>query len=385
MKLIHISDLHFGKRLNDYSLIDDQRYIVFNKIIPAIEAEKPDAVLIAGDVYDKSMPIVEAVNLLDDFLVKLAEMNVNVMLISGNHDSPERMAFGGRILKSSKIFISPVYNGDIRPVTLKDSYGEVDFYLLPFIRPSSVRNCFEEAEISSYNDAVRYAIDKMNIDKNKRNVLISHQYVTGSERTDSETISIGGLDNIDVSVFADFDYVALGHIHRPQNCGSERVRYCGTPLKYSFSEVKDEKSVTVVELGEKDEIEIRLIPLEPLHDLKVIKGTFEELTSKEYYEGTSLTDDYLEVILTDEDDIIDALGKLRSIYKRIMALKYDNTRTRASTGAVEIKNVEKRSPVEMFAEFFSKQNGGVELNDEQADFIKKLASEIWSDNREGEN
>lgn len=381
MKLIHISDLHFGKRLNDYSLIDDQRYIVFNGIIPVIEAEKPDAVLIAGDVYDKSMPIVEAVNLLDDFLVKLSEMNVTVMMISGNHDSPERMAFGGRLLKASNIFISPVYNGDIKPVTLSDEHGEVDFYLLPFVRPSSVRNCFEDAEISSYDDAVRYAIEKMGIDKAKRNVLITHQYVTGSLRSDSETVSVGGVDNIGVSAFSDFDYVALGHIHRPQNCGTERVRYSGTPLKYSFSEVSDEKSVTIVELHEKGKLEVRFAPLKPLYDLRVIKGTFNELMNEEYYKGTSLTNDYLKIILTDEENIIGDIGKLRSVYKRIMDLKYDNTRTRTEIDNIEIDNIEIKSPFELFSEFYEAQNG-VDMNEEQTELIKNLISQLWNDDEE---
>lgn len=253
MKFIHLSDLHLGKRVNDFSMIEDQRYII-TKILQIIDTEQPDAVLIAGDVYDKSVPSVEAVTLLDFFLVRIASRNLDVFIIAGNHDSPERISFGGRLMERSGVHFAPVYGGKAEPVTLRDEFGEVNFYLLPFLKPAVVRNLFPDRNISTYTDALSAAVDKMEIESTKRNVLVAHQFVTGAVRSDSEEISVGGADNVDVSVFDGFDYVALGHIHRPQQVGVKTVRYCGTPLKYSFSEANQEKSVTVVEMGEKGDI-----------------------------------------------------------------------------------------------------------------------------------
>ena len=251
MKFIHLSDLHIGKRVNEYSMLEDQEYIL-NQIIAIIDEQKPDGVIIAGDVYDKSVPSAEAVALFDDFLFELSKRNLYVFVISGNHDSPERIAFGGRLMEASRIYMSPVYDGTVSPVTLEDEYGKINVWMLPFVKPVHIRKFNEDAEISTYTDAMRIAIGNLNIDSNERNIMITHQFVTGAERTESEEISVGGTDNVDISVFENFDYTALGHIHRPQNCKSEKVRYSGTPLKYSFSESKDNKSVTIVELKEKE-------------------------------------------------------------------------------------------------------------------------------------
>ena len=263
MKLLHLSDLHLGKRVNEFSMLEDQAYIL-TKILNTIDDEKPDAVLIAGDVYDKSVPSAEAVGLFDDFLVKLAKKQVPAFVISGNHDSPERLAFANRLIDASGIHLSPVYSGDVRPVTLTDAFGPVHIYMLPFVKPAHVRRFFPDEEIISYTDALAAAIRQMDPDLSARNVLLTHQFVTGAERSESEEISVGGTDNVDASVFEGFDYVALGHIHGPQNIGSERIRYCGTPLKYSFSEASHKKSVTVAELGEKGSLTVRTVPLLPM-------------------------------------------------------------------------------------------------------------------------
>ena len=255
MKFIHLSDLHLGKRVNEYSMLEDQEYIL-KKIINIVDAEKPDGVIIAGDVYDKSVPAAEAVQLFDSFLVQLAKRKLEVFVISGNHDSPERIAFGSRIMDASGIHMSPVYNGKIVPFSMQDEYGTVDVYMLPFIKPAHVRR-FCDDEIATYTDAISNVISKLSINHNNRNILVTHQFVTGSSRSESEEISVGGSDNVDAYVFEPFDYVALGHIHSPQNCGSEHIRYCGTPLKYSFSEAKDRKSVTVIELAEKGNCHIK--------------------------------------------------------------------------------------------------------------------------------
>lgn len=269
MKFMHLSDLHLGKRVNEYSMLEDQEYIL-KKIIGIADSEACDAVLIAGDIYDKSVPSAEAVQLFDDFLVQLAKRKLQVFVISGNHDSPERIAFGSRIMDAEGIHISPVYNGDIKPVTLKDEFGIINIYMLPFIKPANVRRYCDE-EINSYTDALKYVISKMNVNTTQRNILITHQFVTGSVRSDSEEISVGGSDNVDAYVFEPFDYTALGHIHSPQKCGSEKIRYCGTPLKYSFSEAKDKKSVTIAELLEKGKLNIRTVELIPQHDLVEIR------------------------------------------------------------------------------------------------------------------
>lgn len=375
MRFIHLSDLHIGKRVNEYSMIEDQEYIL-KQIINIIGEQKPDGVIIAGDVYDKSVPSAEAVTLFDDFLVKLSKRNLYVFVISGNHDSPERIAFGGKLMEASKIYMSPVYDGGLSPITLEDEYGKINVWMLPFIKPVHVRKFNEDAEICSYTDAMRVAIDNLNIDVNKRNLMITHQFVTGAERTESEEISVGGTDNVDVSVFNVFDYTALGHIHRPQNCKSEKVRYSGTPLKYSFSESKDNKSVTIVELKEKGNLSVDTIPLKPMRDMVEIKGKYDEIMLRDFYKNTSLQEDYVHITLTDEDDIPDAIGKLRTVYRNLMKLDYDNLRTRNMNSIDGAENVEKKSPYEHFSDFYEKQNNQP-MNDNQSNFVKRLIEEIW--------
>ena len=287
MKFIHLSDLHLGKRVNEFSMLEDQEYIL-TKIINIIDEQKPNGIIIAGDVYDKSVPSAEAVELFDDFLVRLSKRDLKVFVISGNHDSAERIAFGGRLMDKSGIFMSPVYNGEVEPIVLSDEFGEINVYMLPFVKPSNVRRFFPDSEILSYTDAVKVAVDAMNIDPSKRNILITHQFVTGAERTESEDVSVGGSDNVDASVFAAFDYVALGHIHRGQKCGGgDFIRYSGTPLKYSFSEANDSKTVTVVDIKAKGDISLEFVPLVPKRDMVEIKGTYEELTLKSFWENTT--------------------------------------------------------------------------------------------------
>lgn len=374
MKFLHLSDLHIGKRVNEFSMLEDQEYIL-TKIINIIDDEKPDAVVVAGDVYDKSVPSAEAVQLFDDFLCRLAQRKLQVFVISGNHDSAERMAFGGRLMDISGVHMSPVYNGKVEAISLDDEFGKVNFFMLPFVKPANVRRFFEDAQIESYTDAIRVAVENMNVNADERNVIVTHQFVTGAEKCESEEISVGGSDNVDASVFDCFDYVALGHIHGPQNISSERVRYCGTPLKYSFSEAKHKKSVTVVEMGGKGSIEIRTIALEPKRDMREIKGTYAEITLKDNYINTN-TDDYMHITLTDEEDIPDAIGKLRVIYPNLMKLDYDNKRTRSSAKLDIIENIEQRSPLDLFAEFYEKQNNQP-MTDGQSEFMKSLIESIW--------
>ena len=374
MKILHLSDLHIGKRVHEVSMTEDQEYIL-TKILRICDDEKPDAVLIAGDVYDKSVPSAEAVTLFDDFLCRLAKRQVPVMIISGNHDSPERLAFGGRLLEGSGIHISPVYDGKLAPITVEDGYGPVDFWLLPFIKPIHVKRSFPDEEILTYTDAVRAALKALPLDRARRNVLVTHQFVTGADTCESEELSVGGSDNVDASVFDDFDYVALGHIHGPQNIGTNRIRYCGTPLKYSFSEASHYKSVTLAELGEKGSLRLRTLPLIPKRDLRQLRGTFEALTDPEQYRHGA-NDDYLHIVLTDEEDVPEAIGKLRLIYPNILKLSYDNTRTREDQVIGGAGDVKTRSPLELFGELYEIQNNQP-MSDTQREFVLELIRGIW--------
>ena len=378
MKFIHISDLHIGKRVNEKSLMDEQAHIL-NQICSIVDEHRPDAVLIAGDVYDKAVPSGEAVLMFDRFLTQISTLCGQIFIISGNHDSAERMAFGARLMDSKGIHLSPVYDGSAKAVTLCDEYGEMDIYMLPYIRPVHVRHYLPEDEkddVVSYDTAIRKALEKIAIDRNRRNVLITHQFVTGAVRSESEDVNVGGLDNVDASAFDDFDYVALGHLHRPQDCVDKRIRYSGSPLKYSFSEVTDHKSVTMVILKEKGILERELIPLVPMHDWHDLRGRYDELASRDFYAGKPWTEDFVRITLTDEDDIPDAIGKLRTIYHNLMELRYDNKRTRAGSSVMEYStSAEKKTPLELFCELYLKQNGDT-INQQQEEYLKSVMAEI---------
>lgn len=371
MKLLHISDLHLGKRLHDRSLLEDQRHIL-HEILALAEAEQPDGVLIAGDVYDKAVPSAEAVELFDDFLVRLSERTAHIFLISGNHDSPERIAFGGRLMDAKGVHVSPVYAGAVEPVTLTDEFGPVDIWLLPFVKPVHVRRFFPEAEITNYTEALAAAIGQMPVDTGRRNVLVTHQFVTGAATCESEEHTVGGTDNVDAAVFAPFDYVALGHLHGAQSISRPGIRYCGSPLKYSFSESHHEKSVTMVTLSADGLDEIRTLPLTPLRDMRQIRGSYLELTERSFYEGTA-REDYLQVILTDEEDVPEAIARLRAIYPNILRLDYDNCRTR-SAGEFTGEAIPEKSPLELFDELYQRMNGR-EMSERQRQLVLSLLEE----------
>ena len=374
MKFLHLADLHLGKRVNGFSMLEDQAHIL-RQILAILDDEQPDGVLIAGDVYDKSVPSVEAVELLDGFLTELRARGVPVLLISGNHDSPERLAFGGRVMDSCGIHISPVYDGALAPVTLHDEFGPVHVWLLPFVKPAHVRRWFPDADIESYTDAVAEAVAHMDIDTAARNVLVTHQFVTGGTRSGSEELSVGGTDNVDSGVFAPFDYVALGHLHGAQHIGRETIRYAGSPLKYSFSEARQHKSVTVVTLGEKGDVQVRTVALTPLRELREIRGSYDELTARSFYEHTTYRSDYLHLILTDEQDVFDAMSRLRTIYPYLMTLDYDNARTRAAGGMSVPAETERRTPLELFEALYTRQNHQP-MSEVQREYIAQLMEQI---------
>ena len=374
MKFLHLADLHLGKRVNGFSMLEDQAHIL-RQTLAILDNEQPDGVLIAGDVYDKSVPSVEAVGLLDGFLTELRARGVPVLLISGNHDSPERLAFGGRVMDSCGIHISPVYDGALAPVTLQDAFGPVHVWLLPFVKPAHVRRWFPDADIESYTDAMAEAVAHMDIDTAARNVLVTHQFVTGGTRSGSEELSVGGTDNVDSGVFAPFDYVALGHLHGAQHIGRETIRYAGSPLKYSFSEARQHKSVTVVTLGEKGDVQVRTVALTPLRELREIRGSYDELTARSFYEHTTYRSDYLHLILTDEQDVFDAMSRLRTIYPYLMTLDYDNARTRAAGGMSVPAETERRTPLELFEALYQRQNHRP-MSEVQRAYIAQLMEQI---------
>ena len=371
MKLFHLSDLHIGKRVNEFSMIEDQKYIL-TQILYAADQEKPDGILISGDVYDRTIPTAEAVQVFDAFLTRLSEQKIPAFIISGNHDSAERLAFGSSLMGKSGIYFSKVYDGTVEKIPMQDAYGTVWIYLLPFLRPSTIRHALPERaeEVQSAADAVRIALEQTKIDEKERNVLLAHQFVTGAKRCDAEELQVGDVDQIPAELFASFEYVALGHIHSPQKVGRETVRYCGAPLKYSFSEAGQEMSITVVELKEKGSVDLRTIPLKPLHDLRKIRGMYLEVTAKSFYENRDC-EDYLQVTLTDEEDVPDGMAKLRTIYPNLMRLEYDNKRTRSNAEVRAAERVEEKSELELFQEFYELQNNQ-SMTEVQEQFVEEL-------------
>jgi exonuclease SbcD len=378
MKFFHLADLHLGKRVNGFPMIEDQK-IILDQILELADTEHPDAVVIAGDVYDKSIPSVEAVNLMDDFLVELVRRKLQVFVISGNHDSAERVSYGGRVMEQSGIHISPRISG-CGPIRLDDQYGPLYIYLIPYIHPSVVREAYPEEKVTDWTQAMEVLIRNAHVDPAARNIAVAHQYVTASgvrpEECDSEQKHIGGLDNVDYSVFDAFDYAALGHLHGPQRIGRDTVRYAGSPLKYSFSEEKHKKSVTLVEIKEKGQVEYRQLPLVPARDFKTLRGTFGEVMSPGFTAPLS-AEDYYRIILTDEQDVDQAPARLRKyFYKNLMDLEYDNTRTRTQSDIDAGEEALEKEPIEVLQELFLKQNGTA-MNDFQTQTAARLIEEIW--------
>ena len=371
MKFIHLSDLHIGKRLNNCSLIDDQRFIL-GKILETARREKPDGIIIAGDIYDRTVPSEEAVAVFDDFLFAASGICRAVFIISGNHDSPERIAFGGRLTEKSGVYVSPVFSGKISCVTLTDEYGELDVHMLPFIKPLHVKQYYPDAEINDYTDALRTVISYARIHKERRSVMIAHQFVTGSLEGGSEESIVGGLENVDSFVFDGFDYTALGHIHRSQNV-TGNIRYCGSPLKYSFSEAGHKKTVTMVEIKEKGNVSITEIPLVPKREVCEIKGSFRQVMDMK---DDIPEETYLHITLTDEDDVHGAYSALLSVYPNLMKLDYDNMRTRSTEEACGITESEVNDPMLLFERFFEERSGH-KMNSEQQGYISACIEDLW--------
>lgn len=366
MKFFHLSDLHIGKQLHFYSLKEEQT-AVFDEIVHYAEQLKPEAIVIAGDVYDKSVPSAEAVAVFDGFVRKLAETEAEILVVSGNHDSPERLDFASSLLERQHLHIAglpPLKPEDhIRKVTLKDIHGNVHFWLLPFIKPGYVRNVFPDAEAFSYTEAVQMLVDREDINTEERNVLVTHQFYTAAgkepQRSPSESVFVGGTGNVEISALEPFTYAAMGHIHKKQSVGKKACfRYCGTPLKYSVGESKDEKTLTVVTLAEAGrEPVIQELPLHPLHDVKQLRGTFQELLIMG-------CEDYVSLTLTDERMPYQAREQLDRIYPRLLELKIENERTKRQL--TELQESEAAySPLELFERFYEEIHGQKMPEEEQ--------------------
>lgn len=373
MKLFHLSDLHLGKRVYAFSMLRDQQYVL-KQVCALAEKHQPDGILLSGDLYDKPIPPVEAVQLLDEFLTKMQQMGIAVYAISGNHDSAGRVDFGSRILQQQNLHICGAFDGKLYHVSKEDAFGEIHFYLLPFLKPAIVSAFREGGESLTYAEAVKWALETMDIDTTKRNVLLAHQFVTWkgtAEESDSETKTLGGVDEMDASLFFDFDYVALGHLHSPQHIGRDTIRYGGSPLKYSFSELRQKKGVTLVEIQEKGNITTEFLPLEPLHPLREIKGTLADLLEAAEEAGGS--EDYVRAILTDEGAVYDPVGRLRVYYPNLMTLEMAQRGERQEDFSLQLDQEQLSGPA-LFAGFFEKQN-----DREMSEAQKALVEKIWQD------
>lgn len=372
MKILHLSDLHLGRRLGDYSLLADQKNVL-RQALDIVCKHACDAVIIAGDIYDKPSPSAEAMNLFNDFISELVSMRKKVFMISGNHDSTDRIAYYGDIISACGIYASKPFDGTFVGI---DAGENVKIYLLPFIKPVNVRAYFSDMKITTYEEAVTAVINSANLDKSEINIIVAHQFITGAETCDSEEFAVGGLDNISADVFADFDYAALGHIHRAQRCSRDTVRYAGSPLKYSLSEEKHRKIFTILEISNKENIKISEIPIKLPHDVRTVKGTFEELTAADF------TEDYVKIVLTDELVIPDARIALRSNFPNMLKFSVENSKTSFEADVASFESVEQRSPLELLSEFYAFQNNGAGIMDEQLKIAEKIFTELEGSSHE---
>lgn len=377
MRFLHLGDLHLGKTLSDFDLIEDQKYIL-DQILHIAEKESVDGVLIAGDVYDKSIPSVAATRLLDYFLIELFQKGMKVFMVSGNHDSDGRLNYGSTLFESNQIFISSVFDGTLHKQSLASGGTEIDIYMLPFVKASQVRHFFPDEEIESYEDAVRIILNNTCINKKNKNILVAHQFVAGGGEdpalAGSEGIgtqSVGLVEKIGYDCFDDFDYVALGHIHSPQRVGRDEIRYAGSPLKYSFSEVNNEKSVPLITVSAGEKIKIELVPLKPMRDMRHIKGTLKELLDKK---NVKAPEDFIYVTLTDEDMINDAMGIFQQVYPNTVRIDYDNSHTR-EIEQVDISRITENKSFSELIEDFYRLMYGCGISKEEMDVMREAARE----------
>lgn len=383
MRLLHLGDLHIGKIVNKINLLEDQ-YYALGKVIDRFTQDDIDGLLIAGDLYDTSCPSSEAVACVDWFISELSACNKPIFIISGNHDSPERISYASKLLAKQNVFVSPTYKGEIEHVVVEDEYGPLNVWLFPFVKPMHVRQYFPEVESGNYSQAFRVLIDSCNIDPSQRNIALVHQFIVGGadvpETSDSEMAQVGGLDNIDVSLFCDFDYVAMGHIHKSQAMGRKSCRYSGSLLKYSFSEANYIKEFPVVDIKEKGkDIEIEFFSFDPLRDMREIRGPIAEILS-ESVDGQNL-DDYMHITLTDDYADYDDIHKLRLRYPNTMIIDFDNQSTRYEGKDIEFADITtKKSPLEYFGEFYQLTTG-LELQEDQRELMSEIIDSVLGEDK----
>lgn len=381
MKILHLSDLHIGKSIHEQCMLEDQKYIL-NQIIEEIKERKIEIIIISGDIYDRSVPPSDAVIVLNNFLKTLIkDIKIKVCVIAGNHDSKERLNFGSEIFAEEGLYISSIYSGKIDKIQLQDEFGKLNIYMLPYIKPIEVKQYFdEEVDISTYNNAVKKVIEKEEINENERNIILSHQFVTAGniepEKSESEIRYLGGTENVDVSCYDKFDYVALGHIHGPQRIGRDTARYAGTMLKYSFSEVNQRKSLTIIDFKEKGNMDINLIPLKPLRDMRVIKGPIQELLKEENYINTN-REDYIRAIITNEEPIYEPMSQIKKVYPNTLRLDIENSKTvtNSEDKMSDIDFIKKKDELELFNEFYKMQHNQ-ELDELKLEMVKKVIEEV---------
>ena len=377
MKFLHLGDLHLGKTLSDFDLIEDQRYIL-DQILRIADKESIDGVFIAGDVYDKSIPSEAATRLLDYFLIELAKKEIKVFMVSGNHDSDDRLNYGSALFASNQIFISAVFDGTLHKQSFADGNTEIAIYMLPFVKASQVRHYFPDEDIRNYDDAVRAIIKNTVINRKHKNILVAHQFVAGREEdpalAGSESIgtqSVGLVEKIGYDCFDDFDYVALGHIHSPQKVGRDEIRYSGSPMKYSLSEANNEKTVPLITVSAEESVRIELVPLKPMRNMRHIKGTLKELLDKK---NVKATEDFIYATLTDEDIVNDAMGIFQQVYPNTVRIDYDNSHTK-EIEQVDISRIaENKTFPELIGDFY-RQMYGCEITEEEMDVMRTVARE----------
>ncbi len=377
MKFLHVADLHLGRRMADMPLYDDQVFVL-KQIIKAAKDEKVEAVLVAGDVYQKASPQSEAMTLFNNFVTELAASGIKVFVISGNHDSDQRISYFSELIKQSGVYVSEKFMGVLQQVTLSDEYGDVVINMVPFVRPINVARCFTDEKITDYGSAFSAILSHSEVDTSKRNVLLMHQFITGAEISDSEERTVGGLDNIDAPLFDAFDYVALGHIHKPQKVGRETMRYAGSPLKYSLSEAEHKKSITLVEMAKKGEVTVSQLPLESLHDVRVVEGLLPDILKMDYSE------DFVQVTLHDEQVPPDARVSISTVFPNMIKFVVQNSRTKLDVDVLAKENIEDKDVLGLFVDFYKLQNNDAEPTEAQLAVLKEVLKELEDDKYEAD-
>lgn len=377
MKILHLGDLHLGKRVNEISMIEDQKFIL-DQIVTLVKEEKIDVILLCGDIYDKAIPTIEAIHLLDEFLEELSDLKVKVLMISGNHDSSERLSFGRNLFKRSNLYIASQFNQEIEKITIKEDGYNINFYMLPFVKPAYINHVLK-IQTETYEECFKHLMEQVKINEDETNILLAHQFVTvgknSPELSDSETSSLGGIDNIDYRLFDAFDYVALGHIHKPQAMGREMVRYAGSILKYSFSEIHKDKQATILTISKNKQISLSHHLLKPLRDMREMECSLESLLKRKCEIGNE--EDYMHVILTDEEQILDAIGKVRMVYPNVMQISFKNRRHMMQYETIQMKEnqIADQNPMELFEQFYKMQNH-IDLDEKRAQMAISIFEEV---------